>query len=168
MGSLESGFAGPMAFGQGTMDIGQAMAGPIIRQLQNRCIEGHARDDRIVILDAPPGTSCPVVETMRGADYVLLDTEPTPFGILDLLLGVQVARDESGIRAGVVVYRDGIGDSVIDEFCAAEAIPILRRIPLDRHIAEAISGGSALVDAMPESQAGFLGLYREIVEKVRG
>ena len=150
------------------MDIGQAMAGPIIRQLQNRCIEGHARDDRIVILDAPPGTSCPVVETMRGADYLLLDTEPTPFGLHDLQLAVQVARDESGIPVGVVVNRDGIGDSGIDEYCAAEAIPILLRIPLDRHIAEAISGGSALVEAMPESQAGFLGLYREIVEQVRG
>ena len=150
------------------MDTGQAMAGPIIRQLKNRYIEGHARDDRIVILDAPPGTSCPVVETMRGADYLLLDTEPTPFGLHDLQLAVQVARDESGIPVGVVVNRDGIGDSGIDEYCAAEAIPILLRIPLDRHIAEAISGGSALVEAMPESQAGFLGLYREIVEQVRG
>jgi MinD superfamily P-loop ATPase len=167
MGTLESGHAGPIAFGQGTMDIGQAMAGPIIRQLKDRHIRGNEKGNRIVILDAPPGTSCPVVETMRGTDYVLLVTEPTPFGLHDLQLAVQVARDELGIPVGVVVNRDGVGDSGIDAFCAAKGIPILMRIPLDRRIAEAISEGKALVEAMPEYGAGFLGLFQGIVEQVR-
>jgi MinD superfamily P-loop ATPase len=168
MGTLESGQAGPIAFGQGTMDIGQAMAGPIIRQLKDRHIAGHTGGDRVVILDAPPGTSCPVVETMRGADFALLVTEPTPFGLHDLRLAVEVARDELGIPVGVVVNRDGVGDSGIDEYCVAEGVPILMRIPLDRGIAEAVSGGKALVEAMPEYGAAFLGLYSGIVELVYG
>ncbi len=102
------------------------------------------------ILDAPPGTSCPVVETMRGADFVLLVTEPTPFGLHDLRLAVQVARGELGLPVGVVVNRDGIGDTGVDENCASEGMPILMRIPLDRRIAEAISEGKALVEVMPE------------------
>ena len=89
----------------------------------------------------PPGTSCPVVETMRGADFVLLVTEPTPFGLHDLRLAVEVARDELGLPVGVVINRDGVGDAGVDDYCAAEGIPILMRIPLDRRIAEAYSEG---------------------------
>jgi MinD superfamily P-loop ATPase len=167
MGSLESGQAGPIAFGQGTMNVGEAMAGPVIRQLKERHLAEHKRGaekrgKRVAILDAPPGTSCPVVETMRGADYVLLVTEPTPFGLHDLRLAVQVARDELGIPVGVVVNREGVGDSGVDEYCAAEGIPILMRIPLDRRIAEAISEGTTLVEALPEYRAEFQAMYREI------
>lgn len=168
MGTLESGRAGPIVFGQGTMDVGQAMAGPIIRQLKDMHIEGRECGDRVVILDAPPGTSCPVVETMRGADFVLLVTEPTPFGLHDLRLAVHVARDELDMPVGVVVNRDGIGDSGIDEYCATEGIPVLMRIPLDRRIAEAISEGRSLVEVMPEYRARFQSLYQEIAETVRG
>ncbi len=167
MGTLESGQAGRLAFGQGTMDVGQAMAVPIIRQLKGKHMEGRERSERVTILDAPPGTSCPVVETMRGADFVLLVTEPTPFGLHDLRLAVQVARDELGLPVGVVVNRDGVGDTGVDGYCASEGIPILMRIPLDRRIAEAISEGKALVDVMPEYRAGFQGLYQGIVEQVR-
>jgi MinD superfamily P-loop ATPase len=167
MGTVESGRAGHIVFGQGVMDVGQAMAGPIIRQLKDMHIKGRAASDRVVILDAPPGTSCPVVESMRGADFVLLVTEPTPFGLHDLRLAVQVARDELDMPVGVVVNRDGIGDSGIDEYCATEGIPILMRIPLDRRIAEAISEGKSLIEAMPEYRARFQGLYQEIAEKAR-
>jgi MinD superfamily P-loop ATPase len=117
----------------------------------------------VTILDASPGTSCPVVETMRGADFVLLVTEPTPFGLHDLRLAVQVARDELGLPVAVVVNRDGVGDAGVDDYCAAEGIPILMRIPLDRRIARAISGGQALVEALPEYQPQFLALYEQIV-----
>ena len=118
--------------------------------------------DRPVILDAPPGTACPVVETMRGADFVLMVTEPTPFGLHDLRLAVEVARGELGLPVGVVVNRDGVGDQGVDEYCAAENIPILMRIPLDRRIAEAYSDGIPLVEALPEYREQFRRLYAAI------
>jgi MinD superfamily P-loop ATPase len=160
MGRLESGRAGAIAFGHGILNVGEAMAVPIIRQLKtkHRSDPGHG----VTILDASPGTSCPVVETMRGADFVLLVTEPTPFGLHDLRLAVQVARDELGLPVGVVVNRDGVGDAGVDDYCTAEGIPILMRIPLDRRIAEAISEGVALVAAMPEYRGPFRELYGQI------
>jgi len=166
MGTLESGSAGPIDFAQGTMDVGQAMSVPIIRQLKKQHLP--ASDNRLIILDAQPGTSCPVVETMRGADFVLMVTEPTPFGLHDLRLAVQVARDELGLPVGVVVNRDGIGDAGVDEYCAAEGIPILMRIPLDRRIAVAISEGSVLVDALPEYRKAFQTLSEQLDRLVGG
>lgn len=164
MGALESGRAGPIAFGHGILNVGEAMAVPIIRQLK----AGHLADGRdgVTILDASPGTSCPVVETMRGADFVLLVTEPTPFGLHDLRLAVQVARDELGLPVGVVINRDSLGYAGVDAYCAAEGIPILMRIPLDRRIAEAISDGRPLVHALPEYGPRFLGLYRQIAAQI--
>lgn len=177
MGSMESGRAGPISFGHGTLNVGQAMAVPIIRQLKERHMDasmafvpsGFSQDgqgkkgvNRVTILDASPGTSCPVVETMRGADFVLLVTEPTPFGLHDLRLTVQVARDELGLPVGVVVNRDGVGNDGVDAYCAEEGIPILMRIPLDRRIAEAISGGKALIEALPEYRHRFQELYGQI------
>jgi MinD superfamily P-loop ATPase len=164
MGTLESGQAGSITFGQGTMDVGQAMAVPIIHQLKDRTMS--EADNRVVILDSSPGTSCPVVETMRGVDFVLMVTEPTPFGLHDLRLAVQVARDELGLPVGVVVNRDSIGDAGVDEYCAADGIPILMRIPLDRRIAEAISDGKALVEALPEYRSRFIELYERIAQEV--
>jgi MinD superfamily P-loop ATPase len=121
----------------------------------------------VVILDASPGTSCPVVETMRGADFVLLVTEPTPFGLHDLRLAVEIARGELGLPVGVVINRDGVGDRGVEDYCAAEGIPILMRIPLDRRIAEAYSEGVPLVEALPEYRERFVELYRRIEEKAR-
>jgi MinD superfamily P-loop ATPase len=166
MGTLESGWAGPIAYGHGILDVGQAMAVPIIRQLKEKHLDHDGQANRVAILDAPPGTSCPVVETVRGADFVLLVTEPTPFGLHDLRLTVEVARDELGLPVGVLVNRDGVGDVGVDEYCAKEGIPILMRIPLDRSIAEAIADGKTLVEARPEYSAQFRELYRQIVEEV--
>ncbi|MFL7807558.1 MAG: ATP-binding protein [Anaerolineae bacterium] len=165
MGTVERGRAGAIAFAQGTMNVGEAMAVPIIRQLRAWAIPPR-HDGRLVILDAPPGTACPVVETMRGADVVLMVTEPTPFGLHDLRLAVEVARDELGLPVGVVVNRDGVGDQRVDAYCAAEGIPILMRIPLDRRIAEAYSEGIPLVDALPAYRERFQALYREIARLV--
>ena len=163
-GSLESGQAGPIAFAQGTLDVGQAMGVPIISQLKKKHLS--SADGQVVILDAQPGTSCPVVETMRGADFVLLVTEPTPFGLHDLRLAVQVARGELELPVGVVINRDGVGDSGVDEYCQAQGIPILMRIPLDRRIAEAISRGTPLVEALPEYRHRFIDLYDQIAAAV--
>lgn len=162
-GTLESGWAGSIGFAQGTLDVGQAMPVPVIRQLKKKHLTRS--NDRVVILDSSPGTSCPVVETMRDADFVLMVTEPTPFGLHDLRLAVQVARDELGLLVGVVVNRDGIGDAGVEEYCASEGIPILMRIPLDRHIAEVTSDGQALVEALPLYKAAFRELWHKIVEQ---
>lgn len=165
-GVIEMGHAGPITFGQGVMNVGQAMAVPIIRQLKRRAIPPDT-SQQVVILDASPGTSCPVVESMHGADFVLLVTEPTPFGLHDLRLAVEVAREvgasgRTPLLVGVVVNRDGVGDRGVDEYCAAEDIPILMRIPLDRRIAEAYSEGVPLVEALPEYRARFRELYQRI------
>jgi MinD superfamily P-loop ATPase len=169
MGTIERGWAGGIEFAQGTMNIGEAMAVPIIRQLKRWAIRTDpsarsdgTRLDRPILLDAPPGTACPVVETMREADVALMVTEPTPFGLHDLRLAVEVARDELGLPVGVVINRDGVGDRGVDAYCAAEGIPILMRIPLDRRIAEAYSEGMPLIEALPSFRGRFQELYQQI------
>jgi MinD superfamily P-loop ATPase len=149
-------------FGRGMLDIGEPMAVPIIRQLK---AWAKPTPDQLVIRDAPPGTSCPVVETARGADYLLLVTEPTPFGLHDLKLAVGVAR-ELGVPMGVVINRAGLGDQRVEEYCAQEELPILLRIPFERKIAEAIARGSVLVRALPEYQPGFTQLLHSILASV--
>jgi MinD superfamily P-loop ATPase len=146
-------------FAHGILNIGEAMAVPVIRALKKRIEEDS---DHVVILDASPGTSCPVVETMRGSDFVLMVTEPTPFGLHDLRLAVEVARDELGLPVGVVINRDGVGDRGVEDYCAAEGIPILMRIPLDRRIAEAYSEGVPLTKVLPEYRDRFRDLYASI------
>jgi MinD superfamily P-loop ATPase len=103
---------------------------------------------------------------MRGADFVLMVTEPTPFGLHDLRLAVEVAHDELGLPVGVVINRDGVGDRGVDDYCKAEGIPILMRIPLDRQIAEAYSEGVPLVEVLPEYQKQFRDMYRVIEQLV--
>jgi MinD superfamily P-loop ATPase len=162
-GVIEEGQVKGIRFAHGILNIGEAMAVPVIRELKKRIGENAA--NRIVILDASPGTSCPVVETMRGADFVLMVTEPTPFGLHDLRLAVEVARDELGLPVGVVINRDGVGDQGVEDYCAAENIPILMRIPLDRRIAEAYSEGISMVDVLPEYRERFVELYRRIEQE---
>ena len=161
MGTIERGWAGTVEFAQGTMNIGEAMAVPIIRQLKQWAIP-QEHDSRPVILDAPPGTACPVVETMRGADLVLMVTEPTPFGLHDLRLAVEVAREELSLPVGVVINRDGVGDQGVAEYCDSEGIPILMRIPLDRRIAVAYSEGIPLVEALPGYRVRFVELWKKM------
>lgn len=167
MGVLERGWAGPVEFAQGTLRVGEAMAAPVIRQLKEWVVPSDAWD-RPVILDAPPGTSCSVVETIRGADFVLLVTEPTPFGLHDLRLAVELAREGLGLPVGVVINRDGVGDRQVEEYCAAAGIPVLLRIPHDRRIAEAYSDGKPLVVAHPEYRERFRALAAEIVQRISG
>jgi MinD superfamily P-loop ATPase len=165
-GVIEEGRAGSIRFAHGILNIGEPMAVPVIRQLKERIGEADLRPQSIVILDASPGTSCPVVETMRGADFVLMVTEPTPFGLHDLRLAVEVALGELGLPVGVVINRDGVGDQGVEDYCAAEGIPILMRIPLDRRIAEAYSEGVTMVEALPEYREQFVELYRRIEKEV--
>ncbi|MBI5017904.1 MAG: ATP-binding protein [Deltaproteobacteria bacterium] len=134
---------------QGRLDVGVAMAPPLIRAVKARLDNATP-----AILDAPPGTSCPVITTLNGADFVVLVTEPTPFGLHDLSLAVEMIA-ELGMRFGVVVNRMGIGDDRVHGFCLERNIPLLLEIPDDRRIAEAYSRGVLLVDALPEYRVCF-------------
>ena len=147
--------AGNITLIEGRIDVGVAMAPPLIRAVKARLQNGLP-----AILDAPPGTSCPVIATLRGADFVVLVTEPTLFGLHDLKLAVDMVR-ELGMPFGVVVNRIGIGDDRVHLFCSQEGIPILLEIPEDRRIAEAYSKGSLIVEALPE----YRGLFQSLIEK---
>jgi len=159
MGVLEGGIAkNEIRFARGVLNVGEPMAVPVIRQLKEwRQLE----DGQTIIRDAPPGTSCPVVEAMRGSDFVLLVTEPTPFGLHDLRLAYQLVQDLD-IPAGVIVNRDGIGDARVDEFCRDVGLPVLMRIPMERHFAAVLARGQTLIEAFPEYIPRFRELYSEI------
>ena len=144
IGCIETRQAGPVTLIQGRLDVGVAMSPPLIRALKSR-----GRDGGPAILDAPPGTSCPVVATLRGADVVLLVTEPTPFGLHDLTLAVGMVR-LLAIPCGVVINRAGRGDQGVRDYCAREGIPVLQELPDDRRIAEAYSRGEVVADVLPE------------------
>lgn len=165
IGVIEDGQAGSIAFAQGILNVGEPMATPVIRQLKKRLQQCRPRV--VSILDAPPGTACPVVESLRGADFALMVTEPTPFGLHDLRLAVEVARDALGLPVGVIINRDGVGDTGVDEYCMAESISILMRIPLDRRIAEACSDGVPLVEVLPAYREHFRNLYNLILQGMR-
>lgn len=156
IGVIETIQSGPITLIQGRLDIGKSMAPPLIRAVRARGNNGIP-----VIVDAPPGTSCPVIAAIRDTDFVLLVTEPTPFGLNDLRLAVGMVR-ELGIPFGVVVNRAGIGDDRIHVYCRQEKIPLLLEVPDDRRIAEAYSRGSLIVDALPE----YRGLFQTLIEKM--
>jgi MinD superfamily P-loop ATPase len=137
------------------------MAPPLIRKVRS-----FAHADNVTIIDAPPGTSCPVIASMKGADFVLLVTEPTPFGLHDLKLAVGAVRI-LGIPCGLVINRSDMGDDRLREYAGAERIPILMEIPFDRKIAESYSRGELLVDVRPEWKERFLQLYEKITDLVK-
>ncbi len=157
LGVVETAKAGNITLVQGRIDVGVALAPPLIRAVKNRLQNGLP-----AILDAPPGTSCPVVTTLRGSDFVLLVTEPTPFGLHDLKLAVDMVQ-ELAIPCAVVINRVGVGDDRVHLFCAQKRIPVILEIPDDRRIAEAYSRGELLVDALPEYRGLFEGLLQKIV-----
>ncbi len=158
IGVVETSECDGVTLVQGRLDIGVAMAPPLIRAVKSK-----VQSDGHVILDAPPGTSCPVIATLRGADFVVLVTEPTPFGLHDLSLAVDMVRELS-IPFGVVVNRMGVGDDRVHRFCREEGIAILMEIPDDRRIAEAYSRGELAVDALPEYCSHFATLLWNIRE----
>jgi len=168
IGLLEFGDAGAIAFGQGILNVGEAMATPIIRQLKKQARQELPEASGVTVLDSPPGTSCPVIETLRDADFALLVTEPTPFGLHDLRLAAEVARDVLHLPVGVVINKDGVGDEGVEQYCEEAGIPILLRIPLERRIAEAYSEGVPLVEAWPEYRKPFAALLKQILDAVTG
>lgn len=151
-----------ISFARGVLQVGEPLATPIIRRLKQWAIPSSPPQG-VIILDAPPGTSCPVVQTARGADFLLLVTEPTPFGLHDLRLAVEVAK-ELGVPAGVVINRDGIGDDSVDAFCRAAGLPVLLRIPFDRSISEGTAQGRTLAEIQPGYRVLLWNLFRHIWE----
>jgi len=160
IGVVESGQADGIAFAQGRLTVGEAMAPPVIRK-----VKAQAITEGVVIIDAPPGTSCPVVETIKHSEFCILVTEPTPFGLNDLKLAVATVK-ELGVGCGVVINRVGAGDSGVEDYCKRENIPVLLTIPLDMEIARLYSRGITLSDGKPEWRDTFMGLYKKITEIV--
>jgi MinD superfamily P-loop ATPase len=158
MGVVESGQAGRVNFTHGQLTVGEAMAPPVIRKVKE-----HSSKEGVVIIDVSPGTSCPVVESIKASDFCLLVTEPTPFGLNDLELAVETVR-VLGVPCGVILNRAGQGNSLIEDYCSKEDIPILLSIPMDTEIARLYSRGITLAEGKSEWKNHFVDVYRRIQE----
>ena len=160
IGVVETGTRGALEFIHGKLNIGEAMAPPLIRAVKKKI-----NKEKTVVVDAPPGTTCPVITSITGSDYCVLVTEPTPFGLNDLKLAVEVL-DEMLIPFGVIVNRAGLGDDKTYSYCERENIPVLMNIPFKREIAEAYSRGIPLVESFPEIKDEMLMAVDKIKEAV--
>jgi len=149
-------------FMQGLLNIGEPMATPIIRRLKKEALP----DPLVTLRDAPPGTSCPVIESVEGSDYTILVTEPTPFGLNDLKLAVGVCR-ELKVPMGVVINRADAGDDSIHMYCKEENLPILMEIPLMLDIARGYADGMTLIEVLPQYRDRFLEMFKVIQGEVR-
>lgn len=143
VGQVEVGRRGQVTFAHGRLRVGEAMAPPLIRR-----VKGEVPQAGLTVIDAPPGTSCPVVTTMWGSDFVILVTEPTPFGLYDLELAVGVTR-QLNLPCGLVINRADLGDRRVHDYAARESLPILLEIPFDRQAAEIYAQGGLLVEKLP-------------------
>lgn len=162
IGMMETGYSDyGLSFVQGRLDIGQAKSPPLIREIKKNIDPGQ-----LVIIDSPPGTSCPMVESVKKSDFCLLVTEPTPFGLNDLKLSVETIRMMK-IPLGVVINRAGIGDSGLEEYCQQEKIPILMKIPFDREIAVAYSEGITIWEVKPAFREKFVSLVARIKDMIK-
>ncbi|MFW6132449.1 MAG: P-loop NTPase [Planctomycetota bacterium] len=155
-GQLDLGRAGDILWAQGLLEVGEAMSPPVIAAVKDAA---PAAD--LLIIDAPPGTSCPVLESIRGSDLVLLVTEPTPFGLNDLKLAVEMVR-ALDLPLAVVINRAGAGDDATGRYCADEGIDILAELPDDRRVAEAYSRGEIACEAV----ADYADRYAELLAAI--
>jgi len=162
LGKLEKGRYKGIDLISGRLKVGEAMSPPLIERVKEAA-EGR----ELVIVDAPPGTSCPVIAAMGGTDYVVLVTEPTPFGLNDLKLAVEAVR-VLGIPCGIVINRADSGDDRVVRYAEEEGIEILMSIPYSRKVAEYYARGRLLVEAMPEMAEGFAGMVKKIRNAVEG
>jgi MinD superfamily P-loop ATPase len=158
IGVVECGHSDGVEFAHGKLNVGEVMPTPVIRR-----VKAQANRDGIVIIDVSPGTSCPVVESIKDSNFCLLVTEPTPFGLNDLILAVETVK-ELEVPFGVVINRAGVGDGKVEEYCLREGIPVLLTIPLDTEIARINSRGITLVEGMPQWKKSFIGLFDRIQE----
>ena len=156
LGVLETGAVNGIRFVHGRLRVGEAMAPPLIRAVRNA-----SGRNGLTIIDAPPGTSCPVIAAMKDTDFVLLVTEPTPFGLHDLQLAVE-AVNILGIPMGLVINRADMGDDKVRAYARAQNIPVLMEIPFDRQIAESYSRGEMFAQVLPEWRNRFRELIGQI------
>jgi MinD superfamily P-loop ATPase len=156
IGYVEKGLINGLELVYGKLNIGEAMAPPLIR-----AVKENIDNNKEVIIDAPPGTSCPVIESIKGNDFVLLVTEPTPFGLNDLILAVEMTQALS-IPFGVIINKADLGDQGVHQFCQRNNIPIILELPMDRKIAEAYSRGDIIIEVFPELKKKFQHIYKEI------
>lgn len=158
IGIVQEGNANGIPFVNGVLNVGEPMASPLIRKVKERI-----QRDKIVILDAPPGTACPVIETVKESDFCILVTEPTPFGLNDLELAIGML-EKLLIPKGVVINKANIGDREIWDYCQSKNIPILLEIPMDRRIAESYSRGIPIVIDNYSYIPQFLTLFKKVEE----
>jgi len=156
LGIIQKGYRNGIEFVHGKLRVGEAMSPPLIVKVRS-----FAKPDKFTIIDAPPGTSCPVIASMKDTDFILLVTEPTPFGLHDLKLAVGAVKMLK-IPCGLVINRSDVGDNKVKDFAKKEGIPVLLEIPFDRNIAEAYSTGDMIVEKLPGFKEKFLTLYDNI------
>ena len=161
IGVIEHGRKENIEIVYGRLNIGEAMPVPLIKMVKK-----YIKKENTVIIDAPPGTSCPVIEAVKDSDYCILVTEPTPFGLNDLKLAVGVMR-ELNKPFGIIINRFGIGDKGIEQYCSEEDIPILLKIPFEREIAVGYSKGIPLVELNPKYKEEFRKIYNTISNVVK-
>lgn len=160
LGEVINGKAGLVDLYYGKLRVGEAMSPPLIEKVKK-----HADREGLTIIDAPPGTSCPVISALRSSDFVLLVTEPTPFGLNDLKLAVETVR-KLDLPMGLVINRCDVGDDEVKKYAERENLPILLEIPDRRDIAENYSKGVAMVEAFPEMKAAFDNLFEAVKSRV--
>ncbi len=156
IGYIEAGNKGELEFVHGKLNIGEMMAPPLIK-----AVKEYIKPKKTTIIDAPPGTSCPVITAIKDTDFTILVTEPTPFGLNDLILAVEVTR-KLNIPFGVIINRSNLGNEETDKYCMKEGIPVLMRIPFKKEIAVAYSKGIPIVEALPEYANSFKELLKNI------
>ncbi|MHB1462171.1 MAG: ATP-binding protein [Armatimonadota bacterium] len=155
-GSIDSGHSHNVEFVQGCLDVGEAHAAPLVKQAKK-----HINTENLTLIDAPPGTSCPVIASVHGVDYVVLVTEPTPFGLHDLKLAVEMLKVMNR-PFGVVINRSGRSDPLVQDYWREQNIEVLACIPDDRYIAQAYSRGKMVVEALPE----YLDVFKSLLSTV--
>jgi MinD superfamily P-loop ATPase len=160
VGKIEHGHANGLDFYHGLLNIGEIQAIPVIKSLKKKVDR-----KKNVIIDVPPGTSCPVIESIDGSDYCILVTEPTPFGLHDLKLAIEVVR-HLRIPFGVVINRDDVGNKEVEDYCRKENIPVLLKIPERKRIAYLYSKGISLVNESHEWCEMFGLLFNQMQEEV--
>jgi MinD superfamily P-loop ATPase len=157
VGKIFAGERDGLFLAYGLLEIGEPMASPLIKALKERFL----RPEELNIVDCPPGTACAVLTAVRGADYCLLVTEPTPFGLHDLQQAVGAVR-ALGVPCGVIVNRAGEDFPELYRYLEKERIPLLLEIENDRRVAEAYARGKTLLEVRPELREKFQKLLREI------